>query len=481
MTVTRGTPRDTQLIENRTFDEISEGDTATLEKRLTMEDIKLFAVMSGDVNPAHVDEDFARSSRFNELIAHGMWGGALISTVLGTKLPGPGTIYLGQTLRFRGPVTLGDRVSVTVTVKEKLPEKGHIIFTCECLNQDGTVVLDGEARVLAPTEKISRPRKPMPSVRLAERGRLAEMLANGEHQAPVTAAVVHAVNAETLRSVVEAARLNLIEPYLVGPEARIREAAAKAEVDIEGYELINAQHSHAAAEGAAEIAASGDVQMIIKGALPRDEVLHAVMRRETGLRTERVPSHVMAFDVPTYPRPLLISDPQINIHPSLYDKCDIVRNAIDLAHALEIETPRVALLSSSETIDPNLPSTLDAAAVCKMADRGQIKGALLDGPMAFDVAISAASAQARHIDSQVAGRADILVAPDLEAASLLVKQLGHLADARGAGLLMGLRVPVVMSDRADDVPTRVTGIGLARRFLDYADESGRSELAMAMA
>ncbi|MEX0386083.1 bifunctional enoyl-CoA hydratase/phosphate acetyltransferase [Spiribacter onubensis] len=457
----------TTTIENRTYEEMAVGDSATLEKRLTMDDIKLFAVMSGDVNPAHVDEEFARSSRFHELIAHGMWGGALISTVLGTQLPGPGTIYLGQTLRFRGPVTLGDKVRVTVTVREKLDEKRHVVFGCECRNQDDALVLDGEARVLAPSERINRPRAVMPSVRLAERGRLSEMLAGADYDEPVTAAVVHPVDIESMRALSVAAGEGVIRPVLVGPAARIDAAAEDAGVDIAAFDRVDTRHSHAAAEVAVGMAAAGDVATIIKGGLPMDELLSALVRPDNGLATERTPSHVMAFDVPTYPRPLLISDPQVNIHPALFEKRDIVRNAVSLAHALGISEPRVAMLSSSEAIEPKLTSTLDAAAICKMADRGQVSGAVVDGPMAFDTAISEATARGRGVDSPVAGRADVLVAPDLEAASMLVKQLSHLADARGAGLLLGLRVPVVMSNRDDDLGSRLTGIGLARQYLDH--------------
>ncbi len=232
----------------------------------------------------------------------------------------------------------------------------------------------------------------------------------------------------------------------------------------------------AAAEAAAGLAAAGDVAAIIKGGLPMDELLSALIRPDNGLATERTPSQVMAFDVPTYPRPLLISDPQVNIHPALFEKRDMVRNAVALAHALGIDEPRVAMLSSSEAIEPNLSSTLDAAAICKMADRGQVSGAVVDGPMAFDTAISEATARARGVDSPVAGRADILVAPDLEAASMLVKQLSHLADARGAGLLLGLRVPVVMSNRDDDVASRLTGIGLARQYLAHVVDARRGAL-----
>jgi phosphotransacetylase/acyl dehydratase len=455
-----------EVIENRTFDEIRVGDEAYLEKRLTMEDIKLFAIMSGDVNPAHVDDDFAKSSRFQEVIAHGMWGGALISTVLGTQLPGPGTVYLGQTLRFKAPVRLGDVLKVSVKVLEK--DQGHhqITFACHCQNQRGDTVIEGEARVLAPTKKIRRPRTVMPKVRLTERGRLHEILTAADHPEPMRTAVVHPVDESSIRGAVESAAQRLIIPVLVGPEEKIRAAAEAAEVDISGFELVDTPHSHAAAEKAVALARKGSVDALMKGALHTDELLHEVVNRESGLRTERCLSHVMAFDVPTYPRPLLITDAAINIYPKLDQKRDIVQNAIELAHALGNLDPKVAILSAVETINPKIASTLDAAALCKMADRGQIKGGTLDGPLAFDNAVSEAAAKTKGIVSPVAGRADILLAPDLEAANMLMKQLSHLADATGAGLVVGARVPIILTSRADDALTRMASCALALLLAD---------------
>ncbi|WP_229359197.1 bifunctional enoyl-CoA hydratase/phosphate acetyltransferase [Halomonas salipaludis] len=453
-------PRDDD-IENRTFDEIQIGDSASIHKRLTLEDIKLFAIMSGDINPAHVDEDYAKSSRFQEVIAHGMWGGALISTVLGTELPGPGTIYVGQSLRFLAPVRLGDVLTVSVKVRDKDARSSRITFDCRCANQKGESVIEGEAEVVAPREKVRRRRTVMPQLRLAERGHLHELLNAAEHTDPLTMAVVHPVDEVSIKGAWEAASKGFIIPLLVGPEARIRAAAEAAEIDIDGFELIATQHSHAAAEQAVALVREGRANALMKGALHTEELLQAVVSRNSGLRTGRRLSHVMAFDVPTYPRPLFITDAAINIAPGLEVKRDIVQNAIELAHAVDIELPKVALLSAVETINPRLASTLDAAALCKMAERGQISGGLLDGPLAFDNAISEDAARTKGIDSTVAGRADILVAPDLEAANMLMKQLTHLADASGAGLVMGAQVPIVLTSRADDAITRLASCALA--------------------
>lgn len=459
------------LIENRTYDEITVGDEAHLEKRLTMEDIKLFAVMSGDINPSHVDSDFAESSRFQEVIAHGMWGGALISTVLGTQLPGPGTVYLTQSLQFKAPVRLGDVLRVSVRAIEKDDQHHRITFACRCENQRGDTVIEGDASVLAPIKKIQRPRALLPKVRLTERGRLHEILTAADHPEPMPTAVVHPVDQSAICGAVESAAQGLIIPVLVGPKGKIQLAAEKAEVDISAFELIDVPHSHAAAEQAVALARQGRVGALMKGALHTDELLREVLKRDTGLRTERCLSHVMAFDVPTYPRPLLITDAAINIYPKLAEKRDIVQNAIELAHALGNDNPRVAILSAVETVNPKITSTIDAAALCKMAERGQIIGGTLDGPLAFDNAVSEAAARTKGIISPVAGRADILLAPDLEAANMLMKQLTHLADATGAGVVVGARVPIMLTSRADDALTRMASSALALLLADYQRRS----------
>ncbi|MBE0488648.1 MAG: bifunctional enoyl-CoA hydratase/phosphate acetyltransferase [Halomonas sp.] len=468
-------PQDDRFIENRTFDEIQIGDEAHLEKRLTLDDIKLFAIMSGDVNPSHVDDDFARSTRFQEVIAHGMWGGALISTVLGTQLPGPGTLYLGQTLNFRAPVALGDVLRVSVRVTAKDDAHSQLTLDCRCENQRGKVVIEGEARVLAPKEKIRRRRAVLPTVRLAERGRLHEILSAADHPPAIPVAVVHPVDDVSLTGAVAAAHQGLIIPLLVGPEAKIRAAADAARLDISEFELIDVPHSHAAAERAVALVREGRAEALMKGALHTDELMHEVLKRDGGLRTERCISHVMAFDVPTYPRPLFITDAAINISPGLDQKRDIICNAIELAHALGNHDPKVAILSAVETVNPRMPSTLDAAALCKMADRGQIKGGTLDGPLAFDNAISESAARTKGIDSPVAGRADILVAPDLESANMLMKQLTYLADATGAGLVLGARVPIILTSRADEAITRMASCALALLVADHQKRQGLPE------
>jgi len=449
-------------IKNRTFDEIELGATATLTRQLAYKDIELFAIVSGDVNPAHVDAEYAQSDMFHKVIAHGMWGGALISTLLGTELPGPGTIYLNQSLRFLAPVGVGDTVIAVVRVVAKDPVKHHVTLDCTITNQDGKLVISGSAEVIAPTEKISRARVVMPEAEMHFKGRrYRQLIDKTEGMQPIKTAVVHPVDTVSLIGAIEAARANLIVPVLIGPEAKIRKVASEAQLDLSPYELINTEHSEAAAQLAVAMARSGKVEALMKGSLHTDELMHAVVDPESGLRTGRRMSHVFAIDAPNYPRPLFITDAALNIFPTLEVKRDIVQNAIDLAHALGIPEPMVALLSAVETVTSTIPSTLHAAALCKMADRGQITGGILDGPLAFDNAVSIEAAKTKGIVSRVAGVADIFVVPDLEAGNMLAKQLEYLADAEVAGIVLGARVPIILTSRADNTMSRMASCAIA--------------------
>jgi phosphate acetyltransferase len=450
------------FIENRTFGEIEVGEGAALDRTLSREDIELFAVMSGDVNPAHVDDDYANSDVFHKIIAHGMWGASLISTLLGTRLPGPGTIYLEQTLRFRHPVMIGDTISVSVLATAKDPERHRISFDCRCVNQRDEVVIDGTAVVIAPTEKVRRPRVVLPDVHLHEHGVLFhELVAKAKSLAPIRMAVVHPIDRAALLGALQAAQEGLIIPVLVGPEDRIRSVATAHDLDIAGLELIATEHSHDAADTAVQVARSGEVDALMMGSLHTDELMHAAVAPLTGLATDRRMSHVFVMDVPTYPRPLLITDAALNVEPDLDAKRDIVQNAIDLALAVGVDAPTVAVLSAVETVNSKVRSSLDAAALAKMAERGQIHGGIVDGPLAFDSAVSPAAARLKSIASQVAGQADIVVVPDLESGSMLVKQLGYLGDSQAAGIVIGGRVPIALTSRAESALQRVASCALA--------------------
>ncbi|MEM8598125.1 MAG: bifunctional enoyl-CoA hydratase/phosphate acetyltransferase [Pseudomonadota bacterium] len=455
-------PSDIDYIENRPFDEIEVGDTAELVRTLEAQDIDAFAVVSGDVNPAHVDQEFAEGDIFHKVIAHGMWGGALISNVLGTQLPGPGTIYLDQTLKFLKPVGIGDTVTVRVTVAEKHPEKKRLTLDCLCTNGDGKAVIKGQAVVIAPEKKIKRPRVVMPDLVMHQRGGAYDkLLARAKNVPPLHTAIVHPCDTDSLTAALQVRDIGLVEPILVGPAARIQAAAEEAGLDLAGIEIVDAEHSHASAEQSVALVTDGRARALMKGALHTDEIMSAVVSKTTGLRTERRMSHVYVMDVPTYPKPLLITDAAINIAPDLQTKADIVQNAIDLAQAIGIELPKVALLSAVETITPRMQSTVEAGALCKMADRGQITGGVLDGPLAFDNAVSMRAVASKGITSPVAGQADILVAPDLEAGNMIAKQLVYLADAEAAGLVLGAQVPIILTSRADDTRTRIASTAIA--------------------
>ena len=277
----------------------------------------------------------------------------------------------------------------------------------------------------------------------------------------VRIAVVHPCDALSLASALDARDAGLIEPVLVGPAGKIRATAQAAGLDISGLQIEDAPHSHAASDRAVELARRQEVEALMKGSLHTDELLKAVLNNATGLRTERRLSHCFLMQTPAYPRPFIITDAAVNIAPTLMDKADIVRNAIDLAHAIGVAEPRVAILAAVETVHANMPATLDAAALCKMADRGQIKGAVLDGPLAFDNAVSPDAVRIKGIVSPVAGQADILVVPDLESGNMLAKQLEFMGQADSAGIVLGARVPIVLTSRADARDTRVASCAIA--------------------
>jgi phosphate acetyltransferase/phosphate butyryltransferase len=367
-----------------------------------------------------------------------------------------------QSLHFHRPVRLGDTITVTVKVTNKIEETHRVIFDCRALNQRGEEVITGTADVIAPTEKISRPRVVLPEIELRQKGRRYERLIEMTRGLdPIRTAVVHPVDTPSLLGAVEAARAKLIVPVLVGPEAKIRGAAAQAQLDLAPYEIVPTEHSDAAAVQAVAMARAGKVEALMKGALHTDELMHVVVDVDRGLRTARRISHVFAIDAPGYPRPLFITDAAINVYPTLTDKRDIIQNAIDLVHALGIAEPRVAILSAVETVTEKIKSTLDAAALCKMADRGQITGGILDGPLAFDNAVSEEAAKTKGIISPVVGRADIFVVPDLEAGNMLAKQLEYLAEAQIAGIVLGASVPIILTSRADKTLARLGSCAIA--------------------
>lgn len=375
---------DTLWMENVTYDELSLGQSARLLRTVTLEDIQAFAAVSGDINPAHLNPEYADATMFHGVIAHGMLGAALISALFGTQFPGPGTIYLGQELKFTKPVRIGDTLTVLATVAEKNDEKKRVKMECLVTNQHGEVVLKGDANLMPPMQKVRVPKINAPHIQLFDpEARFNALLNLVQSLEIVRCAVVHPCDAGSLSGAIDAANHGLIQPVLIGPEGRIRRVAQEAGINLEGVEIVSVEHSHAAAQMAASMAARREVEVLMKGSLHTDELLKAVLA-QPALRTGRRLSHVFRFDVPLYAKPLIITDAAINIAPTLQEKVDIIQNAINFAKVMGIAQPKVAILSAVETVTPTIPSTLDAAALCKMADRGQITGGLLDGPLALD-------------------------------------------------------------------------------------------------
>ncbi len=456
-----------EFLENVIFDELIVGQQASLNKLLTQKDIKLFAAVSGDINPAHMDPEYAKSDIFQGIVGHGMWSASLISTLLGTVLPGPGTIYLAQEIKFKKPVRIDDTIKVTVIVREKKDDKPIVIFDCKGVNQLGETVMEGLATVLAPTKKVRAPKISLPDVELHSHDRLQSIIQSCEHKKVISTAVVHPVKASVLEAVNDAVKTKLIDPILIGPEKKIKSAAQKADIDISKWKLINTEHSDAAAAKAAELAAEGYVDAIMKGALSTNELLSAIVSVKS-LRTKYRISHAYLMDIPSYHKPLIITDAAVNIAPNTTEKGDICQNAINLWRTVfgDNKKPKVAILAAIGLINPKMQATVDAATLCKMADRGQITNAVLDGPLAFDSAINKQAAMDKGIQSSVAGDPDILLVPEIESGNILAKQLTFLGHADAAGIVLGARIPIILTSRSDSLRVRLLSCALAVKMAD---------------
>ncbi|HEX8011530.1 MAG TPA: bifunctional enoyl-CoA hydratase/phosphate acetyltransferase [Casimicrobiaceae bacterium] len=439
---------------SRLFDEIAVGESASYARTLDAGDVEFVDMLTGDRldrGPGPVPSAARTAPASGCRI--------LIAAAIGTQLPGPGGTVVEESCRFSGRVSVGDALTATVTVREKRLQDALLVLGTRCTNQRGETLAEGTAIVACPATRRTVERAGQVDVALHRYNAFARLLDQCKGQPAVTTAIVHPCDPESLRGALDTAAKGLIVPVLVGPEARIRAVAAAAGIDLTGVNIVGTEHSHAAAEKAVAMARAGEVEALMKGSLHTDELMGAAVSA-TGLRTARRMSHVFVMDVPTYPKPLLITDAAINIYPDLAAKRDICQNAIDFAQALGVARPKVALLSAVETVNPQIQGTVDAAALCKMADRGQITGGILDGPLAFDNAISAEAAKIKQIDSPVAGDPDILVVPDLEAGNMLAKQLSYLAAAESAGIVLGARVPIALTSRADNVRTREASIAV---------------------
>jgi len=427
------------LRENKTYAELEIGDSASLKRRCTENDLYVFANASGNLNPMHLPDEDGDGDGHNEAVFPSMWVGALISAVLGNLLPGPGTLYRSQSFTFMGRAQVGDELEATVTITDK-QEDNRVILDTKVTGRGGDLLASGVAIVLAPTRKVQFETEAMPHLLVHRHQHFDRLLEACAGLPALRTAVVAPEEKTALDGALLAAEHGLIEPVLVGDAEKIEAAANELGKDISRFEIVDTLNTRDSVAAAIASVNRGEAQAIMKGHLHTDELLGQVVKRNKGLRTDRRLSHVYAFDVPGLDHALLLSDAAINIAPDLETKVDIVQNAIHLALAIGINQPKVGVLSAVETVNPDIPSTIDAAVLSKMAERGQITGGLVDGPLAMDNAMDVGAARTKGITSLVAGHADILIAPNLEAGNMLAKELIFVARADSAGLVIGAKV-----------------------------------------
>jgi phosphate butyryltransferase len=453
--------------QNRLFDELKVGDEAVIERLCRSEDFVVFAHASGNHNPSHLTKiDRDGDGKPDQAVAPSMWVASLISAVLGNVLPGPGTLYRAQTLSFPGRAREGDTLTVGVRVTGK-PSPGVVTLDTWARLKNGATVCEGRAEVEAPSAKVVYDDAHIPGLTVQRHVHFDAVLARATPLPPIPTAVAAPESRDALEGALLGFRHTLIRPILIGDVAKIRRVAAEADEDLSGLELVEAPDHGAAAAMAVAMVQEGRAQAVMKGHLHTDELLAHIVKRDGGLRTKRRLTHVFVMDVPGLDHLLMISDAAINIAPDLETKADIVQNAIDLAHALGNPQPRVAVLSAVETVTSKMPSSLDAAILSKMADRGQITGGLVDGPLAMDNAMSEEAARIKGLRSTVAGHADILVAPTIEAANMIAKQLTFLAHAEAGGIVLGAKCPVILTSRADDEKARLASCAVAALYADW--------------
>jgi len=470
-------------LTNRLFDEIAIGDSASIRRVCTESDLYVFANVSGNLNPANLPDLEARFDTDGDpgtgAVAPSMWLASLIGNVIGTRLPGPGALYRAQTLVFRDRARVGDELQVTVTVVDKREPRLLLLDTrIERLGgaSGGQSIAEGQAEVFAPARRIEIANAELPDVLVRRHEHFDRLLAACAGLPALPTAVVSPDDPDSLEGALQARDAGLIAPVLVGPASAIREVAAGLGRDLEGVDIIDVAHDDEAAARAVALVHEGRVRALMKGHLHTDALLSAVVRRTGGLRTNRRISHVYVLDLPGMADPLFVSDAAINIAPGLEEKVDIVQNAIDLARACGLDQPRVGVLSAVETVTPAIPSTIDAAVLSKMAERGQITGGLVDGPLAMDNAVDLRAARTKGIASLVAGRAQVLIVPNLESGNMLAKELVFLAHAEAAGLVLGAQVPVMLTSRADDARSRLVSCALAQLH-DWWRVHGASRVA----
>lgn len=447
-------------LTNRTFAELQPGETAELRRIITPDDLYVFAAASGNYNPMHLPQTDVDGDGKAENIAPGMFVASQISAVLGMLLPGAGTLYRRQVLDFHARAHAGDEVLCRVKVVEKLADGVVRMETQVVRASDEALIVSGEAVVIAPQEKFDREDVEVPGL-VVQRHRHFETLLERARPLPaLPVAVVCPHDGNSLGGALLAARETIITPILIGREDKIRAAALTLEADLSGFEIINVVGDVAAAAMACQLVHEGRAGAVMKGHLHTDDLLRPMLDKATGLRVGRRFTHVFVMDVPGRPEPVMVTDAAINIAPDLATKVDIVQNAIDLALSLGME-PRVGVLSAVETVNPAIQSSIDAALLSKMAERGQITGGQVDGPLAMDNAVDQGAARSKGLKGLVAGQANILVVPGIDAGNMLAKQLSFVSHAEGAGLVLGARVPVILNSRSDSAMSRLASCAVA--------------------
>lgn len=449
-------------IENRTFDELKPGDTASLRRLCTQDDLIVFANVSGNHNPMHVFNVDGDGDGTPEAVAPGMFVGALVSAVLGNMLPGAGTLYHSQSLVFHNRAHAGDELESRVTVTDRNEQTGIVTLATEVTRPaDGALILSGVAEVEAPRRKISYSSHDLPGLIVQRHRHFEKLLARAAPLPPLVTAVIAPEEPNSLGGALLAREHTLITPILVGCPDKIAATAAELGQSLDGIEIVAEPDHAAAARRAVALVTEGRAGALMKGHLHTDDLLRAALDKQTGLRAGRRFTHVFVMDVPGLAHPLLVTDAAINIAPDLKAKKDIVQNAIDIALSIGIEEPKVGVLSAVETVNPDIPSSVDAALLSKMAERKQITGGLVDGPLAMDNAVDIAAARTKGISSPVAGRAEVLVVPDIDAGNMLAKQLTYISHAEAAGLVLGAKVPIILNSRSDDDMSRLASCAVA--------------------
>jgi phosphate butyryltransferase len=446
--------------ENLTYDEIEIGARAEMDRLCTADDLFAYAHCSGNHNPMHLADRDGDGDGATEAVAPSLWVASLISALLGWRLPGPGVRLSRMSFESEGQAAAGDTLRASVEVIGKAD--GRVRLSAAVVRAaDGAAVLSGEAEVIPPPRKLRFEETAIPGLLVQRHAHFDRLIAEARGLGPMRLAVAAPETAVALAGALEAAEAGLATPVLVGDAERIVAAAAELDADISGLEIEAAEGGEAAAEAAVRLVREGRAEALMKGALHTDDLLRAVLDRDRGLRAGRRLTHVFVMDVPGLDHPLLITDAAINIQPDLETKADIVRNAIDLARALGIAEPKVGVLSAVEVVNPKIPSSVDAALLSKMAERGQIEGGLVDGPLAMDNAVDLGAARTKGIKSLVAGRAEVLVAPDLDAGNMIAKELTYIAHAEGAGVVLGAKAPIVLTSRADGPKARLASCAVA--------------------